>query len=284
MKRRGPALFELINGGGVGRRVAPVRIEPRVDPAPERPVEVRAPAPEPVDAHEPTPASEPVARAGPVRAAARVESSEPGWPKWLDLQRRFHVSLSAALLAGMGVIALCVLVWSVAFDVGRNEAEEAARRDLRLQAGGGIRDPLNTDLPLNPGLVRPETRPSPPPTSASNPPTPPAAAVGDPREVGKNYLQLVTTDRAEAEALVQFLGENGVPAFMLPLDGTGGAANNRARFTVFCSRGITGDEFRARAPARTELDEAIGRLGRVWRNERRGSTDFSGRIWSKYSR
>lgn len=337
MKRRGPALFELISGGTVGRRPAPpsLRTSPAepsvkvdVDP-PESRVESRAEAngQEAVevdrrDETEAAPArgSESFARGATPAARVEHEPAQDDDPEpepeasvhdrsddeadadavaasstsaRADEPGRFTVTPSVLLLAGAGVIMVCVLVWSVAYDVGRNEAEEAARRELRLQAEGTVRDPLNTDLPLNRSLVKPETRPPQAPSApagstgaaASRPsgvavPSP----IGDPREVGKNYLQLVTTDKADADAIVKFLAENGVGAFHVPLDGPGTGANNRARFVVFCTRGITPEEFKAQSPARTELYDAVGRLGKVWKKERRGSTDFAGRMWSKYTR
>lgn len=322
MKRRGPALFELINGGGVGRRPAPiVTLRPPQAVAP-------AQADTPVRATDTQPQAEPIAGRDferhdePVDASDCAEElpAQPAAPRFRVVERparvtppgpvedepvgpaaaaprdepgRLNISPSVLLLAGAGVIAVCVLIWSVAYDVGKGEAEEAARRQLRLQADGTVRDPLNADLPLNTNLVRPETRPSAPsaaPDGSGGAGTPnqsgqaAASATGDPREVGKNYLQLVTTDKTEADALVKFLGENGVSAFQVSLDGPGTGANNRARFTVFCSRGISREELKDRVPARTELDDAVGRLGRVWKGERRGSTDFSGRIWSKFTR
>ncbi len=183
------------------------------------------------------------------------------------------------LLAGAGVIALCVLTWSAAYEAGKSEAKDERARELRLQSSG-VSDPLNSDLPLNTGLVK--QAPAPAPAIAAPGAAPTQANTGDPREPGKNYLQLITTDRREAEGIVKFLGENGVAAFMIGVDGGGSTAKNPARFTVLASRGITREELQARVPARTELEQAIDRLGRIWKGERRGSTDFSGKIWSKH--
>ncbi len=184
------------------------------------------------------------------------------------------------LLAGAGVIALCVLTWSAAYEAGKSEAKAERARELRLQSSG-VSDPLNSDLPLNPALVKQASAPAPVVPGASTTALQSSAA-GDPREAGKNYLQLITTDRREAEGIIKFLGENGVAAFMIGVDGGGSTAKNPARFTVLASRGITREELQARVPARTELEQAIDRLGRVWKGERRGSTDFSGKIWSKH--
>lgn len=267
MRRSSPALFELINGGSVGRKPA----APTAAPGPR--VEVVTTEPEaPVEA----PAED-------YRPAAAVEMDEPRRAGGVDLQRRFSVSTSVVLLVAAGVIALCVLAWSTAYEAGKREAKAEAARDLRLRSAAPVNDPLNTDrnadLPLNPNLV---TQAPPPAASAPAPAPGTAAASGDPREAGKNYLQLITTDRREAEGIVKFFGENGVPTFMVALDGSGSAAKNPTRFTVYCSKGITREELQARGPAREELDQAAGRLGRRWKDERKGSSDFSGRIWSKF--
>jgi hypothetical protein len=52
---------------------------------------------------------------------------------------------------------------------------------------------------------------------------------------------------------------------------------------VFCSRGITADEYREKAPVRTELVQRIVELGQRWQTEMKGSTNFSGAYWNKYS-
>ncbi len=275
MRRSSPALFEVLGGGTVGRRTPPSpSASAPVAPIPPPP---RASAPIEVVAPEPVPGS-----------PATPEDPwgyESARPRRFDLQRKFSISASVVLLAAAGVIALCVLAWSTAYEAGKREARAETARELRLQSSGALRDPLNSDLPLNPGLVQQGQSPSAAGAAPTLPPPAPQPRAGDPREPGKNYLQLITTDRAEAEGIVKFLGENGVPAFVVPVgvDRTGSAAKNPARFTVLAARGITPEEYRARAASRTELEGAISRLGRRWRDEKKGSTDFSGKFWSKFS-
>jgi hypothetical protein len=265
MRRSTPALFEVLGGATVGRRTGA-----SAPPPPPRPIVVNAPDTRPEAAEAPSP------------LPREPWADEPASPRGLGLQRRFNISISIMLLAAAGVIGLSVLTWSAAYEAGKSEAKAEAARELRLQSSGSaVRDPLNSDLPLNPGLVKQASVPAPAPGGSTTVPPSPAHG-GDPREAGKNYLQLITTDRREAEGIVKFLGENGVAAFMIGVDGGGSTAKNPARFTVLASRGITREELQARVPARTELEQAIDRLGKVWKGERRGSTDFSGKIWSKH--
>ncbi len=307
MRRSSPALFELINGGTIGRRATlaapptpatagtpapPVAVESaRVEDGAEPQVAEQVQA-NGSDASEASEAPVPVVRPTVLRVrpsagqAADEPDAAPERPPGRVLERRFSVSMSAMLLAAAGVIALCVLAWSTAYEAGRSEAEAQAARELRLQSGSPVSDPLNSDLPLNTGLVKqsPTTTGAPATAPAPAPPPPTQArASGDPREVGKNYLQLITTDRSEAEGIVKFLVENGVPAFMVPVDRPGSMAKNPARFSVFASHGLTRDEFVARVPARNQLDAEVDRLGKIWKRDHRGSTDFSGKYWNKFT-
>ena len=84
-----------------------------------------------------------------------------------------------------------------------------------------------------------------------------------------------------ADRAVTFLSENGVRAFAVPVAKTGSSANN-ASYTLYALQGITREELRARAPIRTDLEEKVARLGKIWQKEHKGQTDFSKTYWDKF--
>lgn len=90
--------------------------------------------------------------------------------------------------------------------------------------------------------------------------------VSDPRERGRNYFMLATNypwDEAERAAL--FLGRNGVGTVVYPSSRSG-------RWNLSTRRGFEGGTFRdSEAQA---LVEEIKRLGRQFRSQERGATDF----------
>lgn len=262
MRRSSPALFELMRrGDAAGGAVR---------------VPSQAATPEPVTPH---PAPEGA-------ASAAGSESESGIPAIVRaMQRRLSLSVSTALMAAGGVLLLCVIVWSAAYQAGAAREKAAAARDLEREAPPTVREPLTDSVPVNPHLMPDPARGSQPSPAPAAPATaqPPIRVDGDPREPGRNYYQLITTDKDEADRLIAFLGENGVSAFIVGVDRGGKPTNNPARFSVFCSRGITPEEFKNQDPVRTELQQKIVVLGQRWQRELKGSTNFSGAYWNKYS-
>ncbi len=106
----------------------------------------------------------------------------------------------------------------------------------------------------------------------------------DPRQPGRNYLKLATLGRADAERSIQFLASGGVEAIGVPVvDPKAGAANNPARYEVFATVGITGEEYANNRSVRTELEAKVARIGERFKREAKGPTDFSKPLWMKHN-
>lgn len=269
MPRPGPALFELIRGGGgptVPARSAPtgkplVKVTPKVAPASVQSDEPPVP-----------PAATP---------SDKAWASWSGKGTWKRLAEPVTVRTSTVLIAAGVAVAVLVLTWAIGYTSGKTQGEESAKRDL----GPNIK-PEN--VPLNPGLVSappqaPEVRPQEPKTPTVERQAPAfASPSSDPRIAGNNYLLLASgMDKEASDRLVQFLNQGGLPAFAA-VDKPASGSNNRGSYTVFASRGITSDEYKNRAGVRTEVEALAGRLGKQWQKDKKGQTDFSQAYWQKF--
>jgi len=52
---------------------------------------------------------------------------------------------------------------------------------------------------------------------------------------------------------------------------------------VFAATGITPDEYKNRTAARTNVETAVSRLGKLWQKDKKGQTDFTGAYWKKFA-
>ena len=106
----------------------------------------------------------------------------------------------------------------------------------------------------------------------------------DPRQPGRNYLKLATLGRADTERAIEYLAAGGVEAIGIPVvDPKAGGANNPARYEIFATVGITGEEYANNRPVRSDLEAKISRLGERFKREAKGPTDFSKPLWMKHN-
>lgn len=239
----------------------------------------------------PAPRSEPEApteRAGPWPRAKEGDSLAS-----MGLRRPVTLTTGTLLLALPAVLVAGFILWGIAYNRGFTKGEQGVTRDLNLSPG--VTDPLkSSQIPVNPNLIdrgsganqaqsQPRGNPAPPPQPGNNRPAPAQVPAGsDPREVGLNYMMLASTmDKESAERAVAFLGQNGVPAFLLPVAKSSGGANNPGSFTLFAQQGITGEQYKARSRERTDLEDKVTRLAKVWQKEHRGQHDFARFYWDK---
>jgi hypothetical protein len=215
----------------------------------------------------------------------------------IDFQKPVTVTMFSVWLTVAGLLCAGVVLWMTAYLMGFKKAERAAMKELDLsKGGGGIQEPLrDPPIPVNPRLisapgetgVKPAPGPGPSDTLVKNQGV--GAGAGkpttgaDPRIAGLNYLTIaLKQDRETAERMVGFLSENQVPAFAVPVAPAGAAANNPPTYTVYAMQGVTREELRARAPVRTELEDRVGKLGKKWKKDMKGQTDFSQVFWDKH--
>jgi len=256
-RRGGPTLLELASGGsrtptwGEGREERPNR-ERRVRFRRERPEKPPKPEPEPED--------------GP------------------SLPRAVRVPMGYIFVAGALVVVLVV----GGYLVGYRRADSALRDRERLLAQreleSAVQDPLLEDAPVNPQLLpsagaSPETKST---TNATNEPRQAerqapareAAPGADPRIPGLNYFIVAYTSPEEAQEAVDFLAANGVNAAVFE------TRDDRFRH-VIALRGFTSEQMRA--GEHLTYKNRLQSLGRVWKRDEGGSTDWADTYPAKYS-
>jgi len=205
---------------------------------------------------------------------------------------RVVLPVSYAYIALASIIALVLVIWTVAYSAGARARHEAMLEQWS-RGRPEVQDPLVPEqTPERPAETNPapvENRP------AHSPATSPAAggpavltASGpiseDPRRPGLNYLHLATgLTRGEGEGLVAFLGSNGLEALAIPLDRSGGGANNPVRYRLVLAEGFEGSQFSETKPRRDDLVRRAQALGQRWQREMKGSTSFPSPQWTKYS-
>jgi len=104
----------------------------------------------------------------------------------------------------------------------------------------------------------------------------------EPRTEGLNYFCLVSRlPEADTVSAVEFLGRNGVIA--VGVERASSDANNRS-FELYTLDGLTRDEYAGESgmDRRRPHEALVAELGRRWRAEERGTSDFSRPQWYRY--
>ncbi len=189
---------------------------------------------------------------------------------WLSPGRVIRVPAGYLFFAAAGVVLIFVLGWTLGH---RQATAHAQRAEAARQAEQWpVSDPLLAEAPLNPGLIAANTSPQADSGSsrkAAAPGRAPASAPtagGDPRVSGLNYYIVARYDAPTAERAAEFLTRHGLAAGAFP-------DNNPRLYLVVVLRGFPGGELDS-AEAR-QVRQEIARLGRLWKGEERGPSDFS---------
>lgn len=286
---------QFIPGGAETRpeQPAPTDVK-RVGPAPVR----SAPAPS-VEPTRPAPAHS-VGAPGPAEGGAPAATATTG------SRRRDSSGVTVPLIGlyiGSAVLlGLLFLVWSIGFHRGRSAERAEWQRDL---SGGMIgADPLVD--PTGGSGIQPRASDSKqsggtgrPPSADQNTNAGSGSLLGggragiltsggvlsaDPRQPGRNYLKLATLGRADAERSISYLAASGVETIGVPVvDPKTGSANNPARYEVFATVGITGEEYSNNRPVKVELEAKVARIGERFRREAKGPSDFAKPLWMKHT-
>lgn len=294
MRKRGPALFELIRNPSVGRKrsssppaipvASPGHVQippkPRVtlatrgmtaggsggDAAGSGSAWPRESAPAPIPG--PAPACP---------AARPAEDGGTGKCAW-------SIPRSTAALAGAGTLVamLLIAVWAyrVGYSLGFRDGEERVLADRALMALPAS-DPLQAGhFPLNEAIL-PPGRSNPDPAGTARPEQPASPAVI--LQAGLNYcIAAARLDRASAERAAAFLTDHGIAAAaVLEVDGDWPNAKNTGTWRVVVLRGITREEYASRAPVRTQIEAALVRLGQQYQRDPAGRIDFGQFAWEK---
>ena len=221
--------------------------------------------------------------------SAEPESDRPRAARsWLSKRMVFRLPRSTLIALGGAVAGLVV----VAFLLGRFIGQQAASdRYLELQQSAASFDEVRTGEPnrsLIPGSVprvgtggegatpvvsgeqagEPDV-PPPPGRTAS------ASSAGDPRQPGLNYFRLLAipaSARSDGERAVAFLADHGIDAALIPV-------NNGRFLKLIVLEGFESPRTNARAQ---RLKDRLRALGREWKAEHRGGTDWQDLLAEKY--
>lgn len=193
---------------------------------------------------------------------------------WASPSRTLRIPLGFVFVAAALVIALVIGAHAIGYHRGaEKERTEAFRRafgepipvdPLAQQAGpervggGGGGGQAVQPSPATDGGGQATQGGRQPARSAANP--------GDPRTLGLNYFHVARVDEGEAERIAAFLNANGVAAAVVP-------SNNPRLRIVVATRGFPrGEVF---GPEANALKSKIQRVGRLYKAQQNGSTDFS---------
>lgn len=303
--RRQLPLYEVLSSSprrtGAGRPV-PVRHD-AAGAAPALPVEAKPAEAKPVEVKgdeasialappsTPEPEIKPVAREpfrrkhAPASAAAATSAPASTTPQQADgemIDGSLRLPASTLLILLAVVIAVVAVAWTIAFRMGaQTEAAkmgeqfpDAPSPDRLVSGPGDGRTGGSPSPDGNPGSAQP---PSPAPQPKPAMPTP-AAAGGDPRIPGSNYLYLGTLTERDATAGVTFLTQNGVPAFYVVDRSKGGANNPPCR--IYAAEGVPSDRYRDSQRERDELVRKVEEIGRRWQRDHKGASDFRQPYWT----
>lgn len=222
-------------------------------------------------------------------------SNERTWaPDWLG-GSLIRVPVNAVSIGVACVIILVLIAWILGVASGQSRAErDLAKFDRQTPA---ITDPLvegGDSGSQGSGADQVPDRPRTPASNGSSGSsrvqtyqtlTSKGTLDGDPREAGLNYLALATLSGEDAAAAIEFLSQNGLEAFGIPVDSGGSKANNpnpAGTYRLFAFPGVSSDEYKRRATKVTNLEAEAARLGSVWQKQHRGTSNFSRTLWEKY--
>lgn len=191
---------------------------------------------------------EPEADAGEPAGPVRSEGVPPGqWWQWLSHAGPplvLRVPRGLAISVVLGVLGLLVVAYWVGVERGEAKARHALTAPQEPAPSRFDRVPAVTD--------------DAPGGEAQRPPLD-AAAAGDPREPGLNYLVLATWNRRDARRLASFLAAQGVATVLEPWN------NDRFR-VVAVNRGFPPDAIDERRAYRNRMLE----IGKAWKRHNNG--------------
>jgi uncharacterized protein (UPF0333 family) len=318
-KRRAPALYELIApkpretddaaAAAAAARAphaqpAPTPAAPRPAPVAPAPTHTAKPtfAPNTPNAHTPRPAPAPVAVAPTTYTAAQAPiDDEPESDKVLGITpgSRLNIPVGFAFVAMALVIAAVIAAYSLGYSKMEKQVEARKAGELAKQ-NEGIVDPTATQTggsatPVIPGInnagANPSTatQPNRQPSQATKPPAPQPeepkptsprvtvvkSAKDDPRKVGLNYPTVATLPIKEATAAAEFLVSKGYPTILAP------SPSDSRLFTVVPLIGLEREGYQKNSEAEARK---LRELGRAFKRDQKGATDFNDLFWKKFDR
>lgn len=176
-----------------------------------------------------------------------------------------------AVIGGFILIGLFTMSYWVGYAQGdknrlvKMKQLETSRQEMYNRAAG-----VNASLPTS-TLITPQTTTI--NNFTENHPNINTTSAGHQKYVpGFNYFVLVHYPSAEAKQLVEFLGQHGVDAAAILV--------NNNRFKVVALEGFLASELNTAKVQ--EYEQLLRRLGRLWKNSKRGAGDLSDMYQERY--
>jgi hypothetical protein len=234
----------------------------------------------------PAPRKEPRERKPLFRRDRPAPAPEPEIADGPGIPRIVRLPVGYLFLAGALVVVLIVGGYLIGYRRADSALRDRERSLAQRELESAVQDPLLDEAPLNPDLL-PSAGRSGTPTGATNQPRQPAASTepaaspvpstapgADQRTPGLNYFIVARDLPDEAERAAAFLRDNGVPAAVVPSSSTG------LRLVV-ALQGFTGEQMRA--GEHNALKVRLQSLGRIWKRDEGGTTDWDDTYPAKYS-
>jgi len=230
--------------------------------------------------------------------SSREEDPRPS-PEWAvgdapHEWRLFGLPAQHVLIAFSALLLIVSLTAMIAFRLGKaQEASDILGQDHNgpppSLTGPGPASPTNNGAPATDRQPDRSARQSKGTSApAPEPPAPQLPVIGDdPRMPGNDYLIVESLTLKDAEPAARFLVENGVPAVVVPPQGVDAAKlsqDPRGMWWVIVRQGLTSEEFKSGDPRKNQLLAAVKKIGRRWKQDHKGSTDFSTAFWRLYSK
>lgn len=289
-KRKSPALYELIAPKSRPETERPAAA-PAAPSSPAAPAQPAARSPAPASASSNIPATRPA----PVSVAPRELAADDPLDqdeKFLGLSpgSRLNIPIGFAFIGMAVVIAAVIVAYSLGYGTRekelKNDAAKTAANDAR-----GIVDPIadpspfDSGAPQTPGqpsngVAKPAPRPEPAPVK-EQPKTAAAkvyivkGAKDDPRRPGTNYPVVARLPIKESTAAAEFLVSKGVPTAVVP-------SSDPRLFLVVPLTGLERGAFGT--TARDATEKTLKDIGRAFKREQKGATDFFDLFWDKFER
>ena len=205
---------------------------------------------------------------GSVSPADRPPDRSVSMMAWLAAPSRMAMPRALWIIVLAALVGIPILTYRMG-GTGSSSSLNEADRQSQQKMGALRREAINPqplgELRTNRAAAADPTQPR--PTSSANP--------ADPRTPDLNYFCLETMParyRDQAERAVEFLGRNGVDAAIIPV--------NNSRIQLVALKGFKEPY---RNPQAQEYRNLLRSLGRAWKLEHKGWSDWSDTYPAKYT-
>lgn len=190
---------------------------------------------------------------------------------WMTRPVMLRLPVMSLVVFGLILVGLIAAAVSIGYQTGQKVTEETEQSyDKAIQSLAAVKD--QPAKPLIPGTVTgvdPSVALPPAKAETAN------GTIGDPRQGGLNYYRLTVLPAASKPELlraVEFLKRNGFDATLIPV-------NNGRSLKLVALKGFAKP---LSDPAAKRYESDLKALGRKWKTQEKGATDWKDMIPEKY--